>query len=177
MTPVLETERLTLRGFRPGDVEAFADFYASDASRFVGGPEPKVASWRRIASYAGSWALRGYGKFVVDDKASGETVGMVGPWHPEGWPEAEISWTILPQYEGRGYATEAAARSLAFAYDDLGWTTAMSAVAPGNSRSATLAQRLGAVSEGMTVVEPYGELEIWRHLSPAEFRARQTRLQ
>lgn len=177
MIPVLETERLILRGFRPGDVETFASFYASDASRFVGGPEERIATWRRIASYAGCWALRGYGKFVVEEKTSGEAVGIVGPWYPEGWPEPEIGWTILPAYEGRGYATEAALRALAFAYDDLGWTTAMSAIFPGNERSVRLAARLGARLEGTSPIDPYGMLEIHRHLPANELRAHSARLQ
>jgi RimJ/RimL family protein N-acetyltransferase len=173
MTATLETQRLTLRAFAPGDVEAFEAFYASDASRFVGGPENKVATWRRIASYAGCWFLRGYGKFVVVEKASGATVGIVGPWYPEGWPEPEIGWTVLPDFEGKGYAAEAAARALQYAYDELGWTTAMSAIFPGNDRSVKLAKRLGCRFDGLSEIKPYGELEIWRHRSPAEFRAAQ----
>jgi len=172
MTPRLETERLVMRVFAPGDVETFAGFYASEASAFVGGPEDRVATWRRIASYAGCWMLRGFGKFVVEEKASGQTVGIVGPWYPEGWPEPEIGWTILPAYQGRGYASEAAARAIAFAYQQLGWSTAISAIFPGNERSFKLANRLGARHQGATEIKPYGELEIYRHLAPREFRAR-----
>ncbi|MDO9307304.1 MAG: GNAT family N-acetyltransferase [Mesorhizobium sp.] len=176
MIPTLETERLVLRAFMPGDVEAFAGFYASGAARFVGGPEDLVSTWKRIAAYAGCWALRGYGKFVVVDKGTGRAVGIVGPTYPEGWPEPEIGWTILPEFEGRGYAAEAAARAISFAYDDLGWTTAMSAIFPGNERSFRLAGRLGAHHEGAVEVKPFGMLEIWRHLPPAEFRAHLGRL-
>jgi RimJ/RimL family protein N-acetyltransferase len=174
--PVLETERLILRGFQPGDFESFADFYGSEASRFVAGPEPRAATWRRIASYAGCWALRGFGKFAVEEKASGRAVGIVGPWYPEGWPEPEIGWTILPEFQRRGYAAEAAARCIAFAYDDLGWPTAMSAVFPANEPSFKLAGRLGARRDGSFEFKPYGMLEICRHLPPAEFRAQLGRL-
>lgn len=177
MTPRLETKRLALRAFAPGDFEAFSGFYASEASRFVGGPEDHIATWRRMASYAGCWMLRGYGKFVVEEKASGHAVGIVGPWYPEGWPEPEIGWTILPEFEGRGYATEAAGRALLCAYDELGWTTAMSAIFPGNDRSFRLAERLGAHHAGAVDVRPYGLLEIYRHLSPREFRAHCERVQ
>lgn len=177
MTPRLETQRLVLRGFAPGDVESFAGFYASGASRFVGGPEDRIATWRRIASYAGCWALRGYGKFVVEEKASGAPAGIVGPWYPEGWPEPEIGWTILPEFQGRGYATEAAARAIAFAYDELGWATAMSAIFPGNEQSFRLAGRLGAQHDGSAEIKPYGVLEIYRHLPAAQFKAYLARLQ
>ncbi|MCR5857166.1 GNAT family N-acetyltransferase [Mesorhizobium sp. J428] len=176
MIPTLETPRLTLRGFTPGDVEAFAGFYASEASRFVGGPEDLVSTWKRIAAYAGCWSLRGYGKFVVVERMSGQTVGIVGPTFPEGWPEPEIGWTVLPEFEGRGYAAEAAIRAITFAYDELGWTTAMSAIFPGNNRSFRLAERLGASHEGAVEVKPHGMLEIWRHLPPADFRAHSARM-
>lgn len=177
MTPTLETTRLVMRGFAPGDVETFADFYASDASRFVGGPENKVATWRRISAYAGCWFLRGYGKFVVEEKASGRTVGIVGPNYPEGWPEPEIGWTLLPEFQGRGYAGEAARRAITYVYDELGWNTVMSAIFPGNERSFALARKLGAVDEGLKEVPPYGSLYVYRHLPPREFRAKAGTLQ
>lgn len=177
MIPTLHTRRLTLRAMKPEDFEPFAAFYATDASRFVGGPEERPAAWRRMAAYAGSWALRGHGKFVVEEKASGRVAGIVGPWYPEGWPEAEISWTILPEFAGRGYATEAAARSLAFAYDELGWQTAISVIAPENERSIRLAERLGARHEGKAEARPYGLLDVYRHLPAEEFRAQSARLQ
>ena len=176
MIPALETKRLLLRSFKPGDFESFVGFYGSDASRFVGGPEDRAATWKRLAVYAGCWAIRGFGKFVIEDKAKGITMGIVGPSHPEGWPEPELGWTILPEFEGHGYAAEAAARAIAFVYDDLGWTTVMSAIFPGNLRSFKLAERLGARHEGAAEIKPYGMLEIYRHLPAAEFHAHSGRL-
>ena len=171
MIPTLETERLTMRAFAPGDVDAFAGFYASEAARVVGGPEDRVATWRRISGYAGCWSLCGFGKFVVVEKVSGRPVGIVGPWFAEGWPEPEIGWTVLSEFQGRGYAAEAAARALIYAYDDLGWQTAISAIGPGNDRSVRLAHRLGARHEGSAEIIPLGTLDIYRHLPPAQFRA------
>lgn len=176
MIPTLETKRLILRGFCPDDFERFVPFYASEAARFVGGPEDRIATWRRMAAYAGCWALRGYGKFVVEEKVSGAAIGIVGPTFPEGWPEPEIGWTILPEFAGHGYATEAAARTITYVYDDLGWTTAMSAIFPNNERSFKMAERLGAHHEGAVEVKPYGVLEIYRHLPAQEFRSHSARL-
>jgi RimJ/RimL family protein N-acetyltransferase len=164
--PVLETERLRLRPIGPADFEPAVAFYSSDASRFVGGPAPAHDTWRRVASYAGCWALRGYGKFAVEEKQSGGFAGFVGPWHPVGWPEAEIAWTILPEFQGRGYAQEAAHRALRFVYDVLGWTTAVSCMAAENRASQNVARRLAATCEGDTEIAPYGAALLYRHLSP-----------
>ena len=164
--PVLETERLTLRGLRASDFEPFAEFLATDAARFIGGPCSRVDAWRRIASYAGAWSLLGFGKFAVEEKASGKFAGVVGPWFPEGWPEPEIAWTLLGGFQGRGLAAEAASRALRFAYDSLGWTTAVSCMDPLNKPSIALAERLGATFEGKTEIKPYGEALLYRHRGP-----------
>lgn len=170
MIPVLESERLILRGIRQDDFPAYAEFYAGEASHFVGGPLEPSRSWRALAAAAGSWLLHGYGKFAVEEKATGSFAGLVGPWFPEGWPEPEIAWTILPRFQRRGYGTEAARRALAFAYDDLGWTTAVSCIAADNAASVGIARRLGARFEGEAEVRPYGVLPVYRHLSPEAFR-------
>jgi RimJ/RimL family protein N-acetyltransferase len=70
MIPVIETERLRLRGWRLDDAEPFARFYAdAEASRFVGGPADYGAAWRLMAMEAGHWVLRGYGMWVAEEKA------------------------------------------------------------------------------------------------------------
>ena len=66
------------------------------------------------------WVLRGYGPFALEDKATGAFIGVAGPWFPEGWPEPEITWALMLGQTGKGYATEAARRALAFARDTLG---------------------------------------------------------
>ena len=76
-----------------------------------------------MATYLGHWALRGYGNWAIEEKASGALVGYSGLWNPEGWPEPEMMWGLAADAHGRGYATEAARRARAFAYRDLGWTT------------------------------------------------------
>lgn len=167
--PVLETERLVLRGLQASDFEPFAAFLATDAARFVGGPCNPVDAWRRMSAYAGSWALRSFGKFAVEEKATGKFAGVVGPWFPEGWPEPEIAWTLLSEFQGKGLAAEAATRALRFAYDTLGWTTAVSCMDPLNQPSIALAERLGATLEGPTEIKPYGEALLYRHRGPEAF--------
>ncbi len=169
--PTLTTARLTLRALTEADFPSFAAFYASDRSRHVGGPATPEQSWRMLAGELGHWALRGYGRWAVAETASSALVGIIGPWNPEGWPEPEIGWDLMNGFEGKGYATEAARATLEYAYDALGWTTAISLVAPTNHGSRRVAQRLGAQPEGMFDHERHGTLEIWRHLSPDDLAA------
>ena len=55
-------------------------------TRFVGGTCDRMGAWRRIAMYLGHWALRGYGPWVIEDKASGRFVGYTGCGTPRAGP-------------------------------------------------------------------------------------------
>lgn len=166
--PTLETERLFLRALRAEDIDDEAAFFASERSRFVGGPLERAQVWRAVAAMIGHWALRGFGFWGLEEKATGRYLGRVGLWEPEGWPGREIGWTLMEAGEGRGFAREAALAARAHAYDTLGWTTAISLIAAGNTRSEALATRLGARFEREYLHPLHGAMNIWRHPGAAE---------
>jgi RimJ/RimL family protein N-acetyltransferase len=161
--PTLETERLRLRPWRGEDLEVFSDFMAdAEDTRFIGGPLSRDDTWRRVAMLIGHWTLRGFGNWVLEAKTSGEFVGYGGLWCPEGWPDRELMWGLLPAFRGRGYATEAAVRARNYAYGELGWTTIVSYIAPANRPSRAVAERLGARREGSIELRG-GVADVWRH--------------
>lgn len=170
MTPIptLTTERLTLRAPVLADVEPYAAFYATDRAQFVGGPMTREQVWRGVAAEIGHWSLRGYGRWSVEETQSGLFCGLIGLWFPDGWPEPEIGWDLVGAAEGRGIAYEAAMASRDYAYQRLGWTTAISLVADGNTRSMALARRMGAVEVEPFTHERYGAMRTFRHPGPAE---------
>ncbi|MDD9718895.1 GNAT family N-acetyltransferase [Dinoroseobacter sp. PD6] len=166
--PTLTTERLILRPLGLEDVDALVPFYATEGVRFVGGPMTREQVWRMVAMELGHWQLRGYGRWAVARRDTGVFCGTVGLWCPEGWPEPEIGWTLLPAAQGQGIATEAARTARHYAYDVLDWDTAISLIDPANARSIALAERLGARHDGMYTHERFGPMAIWRHPSAQE---------
>jgi RimJ/RimL family protein N-acetyltransferase len=165
--PVIETERLRLRGPKASDFEVFAGCLASERSRFIGGPLDRNLAWRSFCHMTGHWVHRGYSTFVFADKATDAPYGMAGPWFPEGWPEREIGWTVWDaQAEGKGYAYEAALAARDWAYADLGWETAISLILPDNLRSQALAKRMGCGLDHAFEHATYGTMQVWRHPSP-----------
>lgn len=165
--PVIDTPRLRLRGPRLEDFEPSAAFMASDRSRHVGGPVGRTLAWRGFCHLTGHWVHRGYSMFIIADRQTDAVLGMAGPWFPEGWPEPEIGWSLWdPKAEGKGLAFEAAMAARQFAYDQLGWTTAISLIVDGNDRSAALATRMGAVHESEFTHEAFGKSRIFRHPAP-----------
>ena len=163
--PVLETERLVMRGFAGEDFEPMAAFYADPMSSFYGGPCSREEAWRKFAMYPGHWALRGYGPWALEERATGAFVGLCGLWYPDGWIEPEITWALVPASHGKGYATEAANRALDAAGDLFGWTTAVSVIALENAPSIAVAERLGATRE-RAVDFRYGPAYLYRHRAP-----------
>jgi RimJ/RimL family protein N-acetyltransferase len=62
--PALTTGRLRLRAFRAGDLDAFAAMRANpEVVRYLGTRRTStpVEAWRKMGSFLGQWALRGYG--------------------------------------------------------------------------------------------------------------------
>ena len=144
-TPVIATERLSLRAPVPSDAQAFVAFYGTDRARFVGGPMAPGPAWRFFGTEIGHWALRGFGMFTVLRKGEDTPLGIVGHWYPHGWPETEIGWVIFdPDLEGTGIAHEAAKACVDHAWTALGWSEVVSYIDHGNDRSVALAKRLGA---------------------------------
>jgi len=143
----IETDRLILRPPQLSDFDTMAAFLADDRSKTIGaGNMDRTEAWKVFSRIAGMWFLRGYGLFIVEDKATGKPVGSIGPWFPITWPEREIGWSIWnADAEGKGIAFEAAQAALEYAFNTLGWDTAVSYIDASNTRSAALAKRLGAV--------------------------------
>ena len=144
---MIETERLILRRVNPErDFEPYARAMADeDTVRYLGTkPMNRAEAWRSMALLIGHWELRGYGFFSLESKATGEWVGRVGPWYPEGWPAPEIGWTISPDHLRRGYATEAARASLDYVFNELGWDEVIHVILPGNVGSIGVAEKIGS---------------------------------
>jgi RimJ/RimL family protein N-acetyltransferase len=155
--PRLHTERLLLREFRPQDLDAYAAMVADpEVMRFLadGRPLGRAEAWRQMAMFAGHWALRGFGVWAVEERATGAFVGRIGCFQPEGWPGFEIAYTLARHAWGRGYAREGAAASLRHARETLGRDAIVSVIRPDNAASIRVATSLGAVPDG--TVEFFG---------------------
>jgi RimJ/RimL family protein N-acetyltransferase len=85
-------------------------------------------------------------------------IGRAGLWNPEGWFGVEVGWKLDRDVWGHGYATEAAAASLDWAWRALDVDRVLSVIAPENEASLRVAERLGMgklrddVTDGRPVV-------------------------
>jgi RimJ/RimL family protein N-acetyltransferase len=140
-----------------------AEFYATDPdSHYVGGPLDADLAWRALAARIGHWHLRGFGLFVVEEKATGLWCGWCGLWRPHIFPEIELSYTLVQPARGRGLMTEAASAVKRHAFGRHGLTTLVSYILPQNVRSQRVAARLGARVDGQTKIRET-TVDVWRH--------------
>ncbi len=163
--PTLRTDRLTLRAFRPSDLDGLAAMNADvEVRRWLGGRLlSREESWGLMEASLGQWALRGYGLFAVE--VEGCFAGRIGILHPADWPEPELAWGMVQSFWGRGLATEAAARARDWACATYGFEGLASFILSENLRSRRVAEKLGAVRQGK--VELRGMVaDRWVHPAP-----------
>jgi RimJ/RimL family protein N-acetyltransferase len=158
----IETERLVLRLPERGDFEPYAAMMADEeTARWIGGHMARAAAWRKFLQMPGAWAIQGFAMFSLVEKASGEWIGQAGPWQPEGWPGTEVGWALRREFTGKGYAREAAAAAIDWAFDTLGWTEVIHSIQLPNTASIALAERLGSAYRGMErLPPPFEDVEI-----------------
>lgn len=161
--PVLDTERLHMRGWVQDDFPAFAAVFADEEHcRYIGGSCSEDDAWRRFAITVGHWSLRGYGTWAVTRRDTGELVGSIGLWNPGGWPEIELGYWLTRAGTGQGFATEAGAAARRYAYEVLGLGPIVSFIHPDNHASQAVVRRLGARLEAMITIKDI-DCQRWRH--------------
>lgn len=164
---MLTTHRLWLVRPEPGHLAPFTDFYASPRAAARGWLRTTAEAQTFFAALNSHWVERGFGWFVIQDVASGRPIGMCGPWVSPVMPEGEIAWSLwYDSDEGKGLAYEAAMAARDFAYESLGWKTAVSYISHDNLRSIALARRLGATEDGQWATPNGTRVATFRHPSP-----------
>ncbi|MDY6896496.1 MAG: GNAT family N-acetyltransferase [Cyanobacteriota bacterium] len=153
--PIIRTQRLILREFRESDLDAYAQMCADEeVMRYIGSGKvlSRAESWRSMASIIGHWYFRGYGLWAVEEHKSGEMIGRIGCWKPEGWIGLEIGWSLRRAFWGNGFATEAGKASTDFAFTKLQQSHVISLISPDNKASIKVAIKLGEQLERETEI-------------------------
>ena len=153
----LETERLRLRPFVPGDLDAMYEIYSDPGVvRYLYEPERSRAQVAELlARKAGKTLLEAEGdglSVAVVRRDDGHLVGDVSlVWVSESHRQGEIGFVMHPAHHGRGYATEAARPLLAFAFETLGLHRVVGRTEARNAGSARVLEKLGMRREAHLV--------------------------
>lgn len=99
----------------PGDLPLLEALLGDPAmTEHLGGPESPERLRERQARYEGLRDPAGDRMFKVVDPASGRGVGSVGYWDRDRGDAVvyETGWSVLPAFQGRGFAKAATARMI-----------------------------------------------------------------
>jgi len=146
------TERLRLRTWRDSDLEPFAALNADpEVMRHFPEPLDRAASDALVGRIKAHFDRHGFGPWVVEIPGVTDCAGFVGLMVPafeaHFTPCIEIGWRLDRPYWGKGYATEAAAAALNYAFDVLQADEVVAITVPANRPSRAVMERLGMIHD------------------------------
>jgi RimJ/RimL family protein N-acetyltransferase len=118
----LRTARLFLRRMRDGDLAGLLRMNADErVMATMGGTRPAAETESYFHEQLVHWQQHGFGWWMVLDAATGELAGRGGLRRVEvgGAIEVEVGYAFLPQFWGRGFATELAHESVRVGFAEL----------------------------------------------------------
>jgi RimJ/RimL family protein N-acetyltransferase len=151
-TAHFETPRLLVRSFVASDLEAFAAYRADpDVARFQSWSDYTRDDGRVLIEsmqelrpgIPGEWY-----QFALEERTTGTLVGDLALHVNEAEPrEAEIGFTLAPEQQGKGYATEALRALLGYTFATLGLHRVFAITDARNAAAAALLGRAGLRQE------------------------------
>ena len=145
--PILETERLRLRGFTANDLELLHSLYGNpEVMHFIsidGQPLSREKTKERLAATLFRWTQHGIPMWAVFCNEDQTFVGRCGFQVYPATNEIELAYTMLPEAWGHGYATEASRGCLVHAFTVLNWERVVSRTRTTNARSLRVMEKLG----------------------------------
>jgi ribosomal-protein-alanine N-acetyltransferase len=166
----LETPRLHLHPCAQGDqAELHRLFRDPQVRRFLWDDREIEESTTSsvIEDSTRSFAARGFGQWLLRERAGGGVVGFCGLRPVDEGPEIEILYGLWPSQWKRGLAGEAARTVLAHAFGALGLERVAGRVDTPNQASARVLERLGMHFEGERLV--HGRPTLHYGISRADF--------
>ena len=143
----VETERLVLRDWREEDRTALDAIRCDpDMTRWLGDPGLRGGETDIIPLLQERSRRDGHTMWAMEHKADGKLVGWCGAKVGNDGPaegHLELGWAVAPEWQGNGYATEAARAVLAWIAVNRPGSEVWATTTPGNARSRAVMKRLG----------------------------------
>jgi ribosomal-protein-alanine N-acetyltransferase len=157
MSKILETERLILREWSPGDAaEMFEICRDAEVMRYIGTGKPykTLAEAEKFLRWAVAYQREnGFCRWAVVEKASGKIVGSCGFAYPHATPEVELGYLFDRAVWGKGFATEAARAALDHGFGKLGFREIIAITDLENTASQRVLEKIGFAQRGVEKID------------------------
>ncbi|MDA0182402.1 GNAT family N-acetyltransferase [Solirubrobacter phytolaccae] len=155
----LRTERLVLRFMTVSDIDDVHAYQSrEDVCRYMTyEPRDRPTVAEKVTQYADAHVLAGDGDYwqiaaTLDGRVIGDVYFTIKSVEQQ---TAEIGWSLHPDFQGRGYMSEAAGAMLALAFDQVGLRRIIAVLDPRNDGSTALCRRLGLREEAHFVEDEW----------------------
>jgi len=169
----ITTDRLIAERFRPEHYDLLCHIHRNPAvMATLGGVRSDETTRQNLQDYIAHWETHGFGLWLLRDRASGALAGRAGlKWIEVGGAmEIELGYTFLPEYWGRGLATEIAQASLEVGFERLGLDNLVCFTLTTNLASKRVMEKVGFVFAREVVHT--GEATLLYRLTRDEYRQR-----
>lgn len=142
-----ETERLIIRPMSVDDADLILELYnMPNFIKFIG--NRNINSLSDAEKYIKEKFLpqfekSGFGNYLIVLKEEDQKIGGVGIFEREGLDIADIGFSVLERFEGKGYMFEAAQKIKSIGMDDFGLTKISAITTKDNFSSQKLIEKLG----------------------------------
>lgn len=165
---ILKTERLILREFDEADVEPFFRMGSDPAViRYTGDPGGGLRDFDHALEVMRSrpivdYEKYGYGRWACVLKSNGAVIGFVGLKFLTDLQEVDLGYRLLPEYWGKGLATEASRAVVDYGFTRLGLKRIIGIVDPENVASVRILEKVGMSPAGQSEYQgrPYAKYVI-----------------
>lgn len=147
----LSTERLVLRALEPTDapiVEALVGAVEVARTTNLPHPYPPGGALEWIAAGLEAAAQGQRYPFAIVRHSDGALVGSITLWLTPEHQRGELGYWVGHPYWGQGYATEAAARVVAYAFEELDLRRVTAQALRHNRASTRVMEKAGMMHEG-----------------------------
>ncbi|MCB0516008.1 MAG: GNAT family N-acetyltransferase [Bacteroidetes bacterium] len=162
-----ETERLLIRPTSENDAAFILELLNTPKwIKFIG--DRNVNTISDAQNYIKNKMLpqlrqRGYSNYTLIRKNDQQKIGTCGLYHREGLDGIDIGFALLPQYEKKGYAFEAAAKIKEAAFDVFGIHRLLAITTKDNFASQKLLEKLSLqCTETITLPNDSEELLLYK---------------
>jgi RimJ/RimL family protein N-acetyltransferase len=162
-----ETERLNFRKMELSDLETWTRFFKNnDREHFLAldtdlTSEEKAKQW--IDIQLERYQKNEFGHLVLTDKKTNSFVGICGllTRNKDTNLDYEVAYSIMPDFWGNGFATEAAKKIKSFAKEHKLHKRVVSWIHPENTFSQNVARKNGLSFNGETIEFRGITVEVW----------------
>ncbi|WP_052248529.1 GNAT family N-acetyltransferase [Chryseobacterium taiwanense] len=144
---IYETERLIIRPMSLDDGAFILDLYNRPKFiQFIGDRNIKTVSDAEEYirnKFLPQFEKLGFGNYLLITKEGNHKIGGVGIFERDGLDIVDIGFSLLDEYEGKGYAYEGALKVKSIGMDDFGLKKLSAITAKENFSSQKLIEKLG----------------------------------